>query len=201
LLAKKGNVGMKVNLLKKSFKKTVVLSAISGFIALASLVHTPAFSREEAAKVFGTLDQNKIVLVDGKEIIQPADKVAPGDLLQYRVRYSNTGATAANNLVVTLPIPKGLEFAAATDSPRAALASLDGEKFEVMPIKRLVRQADGRETLQEVPATSYRALRWQVDQLQAGKVVNFTARARVENSNQPIARRASASQVPPLASK
>jgi uncharacterized repeat protein (TIGR01451 family) len=192
---------MKVNQLKTSFKKSVVVSALSGFIALAALGHNAGFAREEAAKVFGTLDQNKIVMVDGKEVSQSADKVAPGDLLQYRVRYSNTGATAANNLVVTLPIPKGLEFAAATDSPRAALASLDGEKFEPMPIKRLVRQADGKETLQDVPTASYRALRWQVDQLQAGKVVNFTARARVENSSGPLTSRAASTSVPPIASK
>jgi hypothetical protein len=58
---------------------------------------------------------------------------------------------------------------------------LDGQRFEPMPIKRTVKQADGKEILQDVPLAQYRALRWQVEQLDAGKSANFSARAKVES--------------------
>jgi uncharacterized repeat protein (TIGR01451 family) len=178
---------MNVYLLKKTSGKKLGVWPLGALRALAlttclALASAPSWAKDEGAKVVGTLVQNRIAMIDGKEVAQPAEKVAPGDLLQYVVRYSNSGTTVANNLVVTLPIPKGLEFSATTDVPKAALASLDGERFEAMPIRRTVRQADGKEILKDVPLAQYRALRWQVEQLGAGKTVAFSARARVENS-------------------
>jgi uncharacterized repeat protein (TIGR01451 family) len=183
--ASKGNIGMKTVIFKKA-----ALNAALAF-TLASSVAS-AFARDSGAQVEGTLNQSRIVVVNGKETVASADKVSPGDLIEYKVRYVNKGAGPAKDLVVTLPIPKGLELAQATDSPKASLASLDGQKFEAMPIKRLVKQADGKELMQEVSLSQYRALRWQVGQLDAGKAANFSARARVEalsisQVSQPVA--------------
>jgi uncharacterized repeat protein (TIGR01451 family) len=161
-----------------SFRKAALTAAMTLMMATTAV---PSFAKDAGALVEGTLTQSRIVVVNGKEGVSSADKVSPGDLLEYKVRYVNKGAGPAKDLVVTLPIPKGLELAPATDSPKAALASLDGQKFEAMPIKRLVKQADGKEVLQAVPLVQYRALRWQVDQLEAGKTANFSARARVES--------------------
>jgi uncharacterized repeat protein (TIGR01451 family) len=165
-------------------KKAAIASAFSAAMVLTS---ASTFAKTEGSQVEGTLEQNRIVMVDGKESLASADKVSPGDILLYKVRYSNKGATAANNLVVTLPIPKGLEYQASADLPKAALASLDGERFEAIPIKRPVKIADGQEALKEVPLSQYRALRWTVDQLQGGKSVSFFARARVERVAEKVA--------------
>ncbi len=160
------------------FRK-VALSAAVAFIMAASTASV--FAKDSTAQVEGTLNQSRIVVINGKESVAAADKVSPGDLLEYKVRYVNKGTGPAKNLVVTLPIPAGLELAPATDNPKAASASLDGQRFEPMPIKRAVKQADGKEILQDVPLSQYRALRWQVEQLDAGKSANFSARARVES--------------------
>jgi uncharacterized repeat protein (TIGR01451 family) len=173
------------------FRK-VALSAALAFMMAAST--GTGLAKDAAPQVEGTLNQSRIVVVNGKESIATADKVSPGDLLEYKVRYVNKGVGPAKNLVVTLPIPAGLELAAATDTPKAALASLDGQRFEPMPIKRAVKQADGKEILQDVPLSQYRALRWQVEQLDAGKSANFSARARVESLT-------SSTAPPPIAAK
>jgi uncharacterized repeat protein (TIGR01451 family) len=165
-------------------KKAAIASAFSAAMVFAS---ASTFAKTEGSQVEGTLEQNRIVMVDGKESLVAADKVSPGDTLLYKVRYSNKGATPANNLVVTLPIPKGLEYQASADLPKAAQASLDGDRFEAIPIKRLVKSADGQEALKEVPLSQYRALRWTVDQLQGGKSVSFSARARVERVIEKVA--------------
>lgn len=135
------------------------------------------------AGVEGVLTQNKIVVgTDGKESTVSADKVKPGDLIEYQVKYTNKGAAPVGNLNITLPIPKGLELIGQTDLPRGALASLDGVNFEAAPIKRSVKRADGSVALELVPLAQYRALRWVIGQLAAGKSTTMTARAKVDNA-------------------
>ncbi len=165
-------------------KKIAFASAFSASMVFAS---ASALAKAEGSQVEGTLEQNRVVVVDGKESLASADKVSPGDTLLYRVRYSNKGATPANNLVVTLPIPNGLEYIASADLPKAAQASLGGDRFEAIPVKRMVKSADGQEAMKEVPLSQYRALRWTVDQLQGGKSVTFSARARVERVTEKVA--------------
>ena len=152
-------------------------------VVFIGLINTgEAFALNEAG-VEGVLTQTKIVVsADGKESSISADKVKPGDLIEYQVKYTNKGAAPVGNLNVTLPIPKGLELIGQTDLPRNALASLDGLNFETAPIKRSVRRADGTVTLELVPLAQYRALRWVVGQLPAGKSTTMTARAKVDNA-------------------
>ncbi len=158
-----------------------VFQRIAIGIAGLTMVSVSALAKTEAG-VEATLVQNRIVVgTDGKESLVPADKVKPGDVVEYQARYLNKGAAPVTNLVVTLPIPKGLELLAKGDLPTAALASIDGVKFEALPLKRMVRRADGTEVAQAIPLNEYRALRWQVAQLPAGKFSVFTARAKVEN--------------------
>ena len=64
-------------------------------------------------------------------------------------------------------------------SPAGALATIDNVKFEPIPLKRMVKQADGRMVERDVPATEYRALRWKLGSLEAGKDTVVTARMRV----------------------
>jgi uncharacterized repeat protein (TIGR01451 family) len=154
-------------------------------ISLLALIWLPgmtstALAKGESSAVVGTLDQKRVAQVDGKETLLPGDTVKPGDLIEYQLKYANNGATNVADLVVTLPIPKGLEYTGAM-KPQAKFASLDGVKFEPIPLKRTVRTADGKEVVREVPLSEYRALRWDAGQLQAGKASQFSARARVES--------------------
>jgi uncharacterized repeat protein (TIGR01451 family) len=147
----------------------------------ATLAADSVYAKSEAG-VKGTLTQNKVVVAaDGKESLASAEKVKPGDVVEYQARYINEGATPVTNLIVTLPIPKGLELIAKTDLPPGALASVDSVKFEPTPLKRMVRRADGTQVAELIPLNEYRALRWQVAQLAAGKSAVFVARAKVDN--------------------
>jgi uncharacterized repeat protein (TIGR01451 family) len=150
-------------------------------VSIGALATEVSYAKAEAG-VKGFLSQNKVIVAnDGKESLVPADKVKPGDVVEYQARYTNEGATAVTNLVITLPIPKGLELLPKTDLPPGALASVDSVKFEPTPLKRLVRRADGSQVAELIPLNEYRALRWQVAQLAAGKSAIFTARAKVDN--------------------
>jgi uncharacterized repeat protein (TIGR01451 family) len=161
--------------------KGYVMAFMISLLALAWLpgVTPSAMAKGDSNAVVGTLSQFKVAVLDGKETLQPGDKANPGDLIEYQIKYSNQGDSNVNNLMVTLPIPKGLQYIGAM-VPKANFASLDGVKFEAIPLKRTVRTADGKEVVQEVPLSEYRALRWDAGLLGAGKATQFSARARVE---------------------
>ena len=122
----------------------------------------------------------------GKESFQPAATVKPGELLEYRLDYHNKGDEAARGLEVTLPIPEGLEYMPGSAQPGAPRASLDGKVFQAIPLKRKVKQADGKEVEQLVPAAEYRFLRWSPTDLAAGQHAKYSARMRVISSTAAV---------------
>ena len=119
----------------------------------------------------------------GKEQLKPADRALPGEVVQYDALYKNTSGAGVKDLQPTLPIPTGLEFLPESVSPMPAFASVDGRTFAPFPLVRKVTLADGTVEEQAVPASEYRALRWSVGALDAGKSVLVSARARLAVNN------------------
>jgi uncharacterized repeat protein (TIGR01451 family) len=113
-----------------------------------------------------------------------ADAVKPGDLVVYTATYRNTGKDAARSLVVTLPVPAGMEYQGrqADEKLPPALASLDGTSYAPVPLTRKVKNAQGQVVVQEVPIAEYRFLRWNVPQLAAGANVSVQVAAKVSTS-------------------
>ena len=66
-----------------------------------------------------------------------------------------------------------------TAAPVAAEASIDGQHFDAIPLKRHVRLADGSEVTRDVPLDEYRYLRWTLGDMPAGESRTVRARVRV----------------------
>ena len=120
-----------------------------------------------------------VVQSDGKEKLVAADRAFPGEVIQYDALYVNQSAKPLTSVAPTLPIPNGMAFVPESASPAPSEASLDGKKFEPLPILRKVRMPSGVEKEVEVPATEYRALRWKAGDLAAGEKTTITARTRL----------------------
>jgi uncharacterized repeat protein (TIGR01451 family) len=131
-----------------------------------------------------SLTAHRVTTTAGKEVFAPADHARPGDLIEYRALYSNHGHAGVRQMVATLPIPAGMQYVSGTAVPGAALASVDGQHFEPVPLQRKVRLPDGSEALRDVPLDEYRYLRWPLGDIGAGK--SETVRARVRVSNGPV---------------
>ena len=129
-------------------------NAFAGDTSQTNTVKTQAgvVAKLTAFKV--TLDNNK------KELFSPVDKVAPADLLKYEVIYLNNGKSLLKQLTATLPLPVGTTYVLNSAQPTGAMASLDGKNFAVVPLKRMVKKANGTTNEQLVPLSEYRALRW-----------------------------------------
>lgn len=116
-----------------------------------------------------------------KERLQPLpSQIRPGDVVEYEARYVNGTGKPAADVQITLPVPAGglqIQLNAFGDTP-PQFASLDGKRYEPLPLKREVRLADGRRATIDVPAAEYRYLRWYLGTLPAG--AERAVRARMQ---------------------
>jgi uncharacterized repeat protein (TIGR01451 family) len=148
---------------------------IPGKILQLSAVALAAFSFATSslaeAKIKSELVAEKLVRnAAGELATAPAKDVKPGDVVIYTISYNNYGDEVAKALVATVPVPVGMDYQGAQkgDKLPPAAASLDGNNFAPIPLTRKVKTAQGKETVQEVPLSEYRALRWSVAELSAG---------------------------------
>lgn len=115
----------------------------------------------------------------GVETQETAAAAQPGEVLEYIAVFHNNGAGVAHGLSATLPLPRGTEFVAGSQHPAAAQASLDGTTFEALPLKRLVKEADGSSHEELVPVREYRFLRWAPADLPGSGDLRVSARVRI----------------------
>ena len=128
------------------------------------------------------LTQMRVVVEDGKERLVPVDKVKPGDVIEYRAVYANTSNKPVRGVVATVPVPMGLVYAersAHAEGARAELATNE-LKFGSEPLMRVV---PGKKELEKVPYAEYRAARWKLAQLDAGKKFEARVRATVNTAS------------------
>lgn len=118
---------------------------------------------------------------NGQEISVATTEVTPGDVIEYRLTYTNNLDNGITELRPILPIPIGMEYQleSASPSPEGASLSNTGNTFQNLPLTRQVRQPDGTTTEEQVPGREYRRLRWLVPSLEAGDQVILVARVRV----------------------
>ena len=143
-------------------------------------------SAKSAAPVEIKLERSKVVVRDGKEVIEAAAIAKPGDVLLEVVTYTNNSKSTVRRLEATLPVPAETELLVDSVKPGSAFASIDGKIFAAMPLKRKVRSANGAEVEQVVPASAYRSLRWYPGDLPSGESLTFSARFKVSD-DQPAA--------------
>ena len=179
----------------KRFNHAVLWRAVLIGIAIASAQAQVSTSKSVSKPLSPTaaiepvemrLERKKIVQVDGKEIHEPAEKALPGDTLLETVSYRNRSKSVVKSSEVTLPIPANTELIAGSIRPASAKVSIDGIKFADFPLKRKVRQANGVQTEIPIPMSDYRYIRWYPGDLDAGKVLFFSARFKVSNDKPPL---------------
>ncbi|NVN90479.1 MAG: DUF11 domain-containing protein [Desulfuromonadales bacterium] len=135
-----------------------------------------------------TLSAHRVVKnAQGREIVSSGETAKPGETIEYRAVYKNSGTVSARNLIGTLPVPAEMEYVSATASPATASASTDGVSYSRMPLKRKVRLAGGAVAHREVPVDEYRSLRWDLKDLAPGTSVTVSARMKIKaNQKGPV---------------
>jgi hypothetical protein len=135
-----------------------------------------------------TMEVKKVVKADdGKESLESADQAKPGDILQYTATYTNKAKKVWRDLEATIPVPPFTEYVPGSGRPAGAKASLDGQAFQTIPLRRKVKQTDGKEVVQLVPYGEYRTLRWFVGKLSENQELKFSTRVKVLSNEAPAA--------------
>lgn len=163
------------------FRSRLASRAVACAFFAVLLSTTALAQRVPGPKLEVALTSSKqVVRPDGATGLVPADTAVPGDTIEYAARYANTGGRAIKSLTATLPVPSGsMQFIAGSTRPPANEASLDGRTYSAIPLQRKVRQPDGSEQLQPVPASEYQFLRWQLGAIEPGGAITVSARMRV----------------------
>ncbi|MEY4730150.1 MAG: hypothetical protein RL020_1308 [Pseudomonadota bacterium] len=133
-----------------------------------------------------TMTQSRVVMQDGKEATEPAEAAKPGDVIEYAAEYRNKSTKSLGAVMAIIPIPLGTEYLPDTAKPNVAFASLKGDKYEAVPLKRKVKQADGKEVEQLVPYSEYRFVRWSVGDMAPGKSQKYSLRVKLENNSAAV---------------
>src|SRR5262249_12257891 len=107
-------------------------------LIVCTLFCLPAWSEVKVV-----LAAHKIVKTNGTEQSVSGDKAKPGDVIEYVATYKNTDTKPATNVTATLPIPRGMEYIPNTASPESVMASTDDAHYAVVPLKRMVKDANG----------------------------------------------------------
>ena len=156
-------------------KSLLKIAAIATFAWLSM----PALADGEAAnQVEAKLSASIVRMVGNKEVLALADKAKPGDVIEYSVVYRNA-SKPVKGVLATLPVPQGMEYLAGSAAPKTATASLDGNTFAAIPLKRQVKLADGKTVEQLVPYNEYRFLQWKLGDMANKASFKVSARMRV----------------------
>jgi uncharacterized repeat protein (TIGR01451 family) len=148
-------------------------------VLAATLIAGPALAVEQP-NVVVELKAFHVVTQSGKEKLEPAEQIKPGEILEYRATYRNTSHVVAHNVVATLPVPpQGVQYLRSSAQPAGVLVSTNGKDFASPPLQRTVKLADGRQEVQIVPDSEYRFLRWPLGDLPAGGTLTVSARMQL----------------------
>lgn len=121
-----------------------------------------------------SVDQN------GSETLMAQEEVVPGDVLEYKLTYENTGSNALSGLVVSVPVPYATRYvseSAKTSTPGTFEVSIDqGLTWQSPPVYRSTLSGD-----ELVPASEYDFVRWLPSTaINSGEKWDFHYRVTVE---------------------
>ena len=122
---------------------------------------------------------------DGKETLEAAPSLKPGEVIEYQVTYENSDAAhPAKDLKVNVQVPPGTNYvdgSARADAPAQMRVSADaGKTWGSAPLKR--KRADGRGE-EEVPASQYSNLQWlSQEPLKQGRSQKYSYRVRIAST-------------------
>lgn len=101
---------------------------------------------------------------DGNEKVLLAEETVPGQVMEFRIVFTNNGDSDVSGIKVVDPIPENTRFIGdshSADVPALFEVSIDGGKsFEVEPIVRVETQTDGSQKEVVIPPEQYTHVRW-----------------------------------------
>jgi len=171
----------------KSTTKLKMMVALGGIALISSMLmfssQASATSGQGHLKVTSKVQKMVVVNKAGKKSYQfvPADKVLPGEIIQYNTFFQNISNKPANNINIVNPIPKHTVYLpnSAQGKNTQAVFSVDGGKHYGTASTLKVRGKDGK--WHQAKPSDYTHIQWQYKGSLAPKAqqaVAFSVRLR-----------------------
>jgi len=123
-----------------------------------------AWAQEKGAVDLKAVAEMEVEVIgdDGQKETQrvPAAKVVPGDVVFYTINYTNNGEEAAENFVITNPVPEHMVYVAESaqgENTDVAFSVDGGESYDV-PGNLTVTDSEGKNIAASV--SDYTHVRW-----------------------------------------
>jgi len=135
---------------------------------LISAEMNPAWSQEKGAVELKAVAEMEVEVIndDGQKEMQrvPAAKVVPGDVVIYTIFYTNNGTDAAENFVITNPVPEHMVYlAASAEGENSEITfSVDGGNSYDIPSNLIVTDEKGEQS--EADVSDYTHIRWSMNE-------------------------------------
>lgn len=141
------------------------LNIITSFLVAATFSLSASVALAKANPLVTSMEAFTIsVGKDGKEVASKSFEAAPNQVIEYRVTYENISKGILNGLNINAPIPAATTYKQGsnkTEIVSAFMVSIDGGKtFELEPVKRMVKGADGKMVEKVIPASKYTHVSW-----------------------------------------
>jgi uncharacterized repeat protein (TIGR01451 family) len=162
------------------------LTALALALAFAPLQAQPAAPAAPAASPLASELQAFLVVPatdTAPETLRPVEKVEPGQIVEYKLTYTNRSDAPLRTIGIDGPVPAEVVFVA--DSARQpegqpVLYSVDGGiTFSAPPVKYKKQLADGSIVDAIATPDQYNRLRWVVPVLAPGASIELVYRVRV----------------------
>lgn len=158
------------------------LQQLFGF-TLGALLFSNALLAQENPLI-SELESYRVIEENGVETTEPVESASPGDLLEYRLLYTNVSERPLSGLVITGPVPDNTAYQADTatasvDAPLTVSVG-DGEGFQPEPVVRRQMTENGEQEV-VLPPEDYTQLRWApAVAIEPGTTQTYRYRVRVE---------------------
>ncbi len=154
------------------------------FLIIMAAGATSAFA--EGPVLSGEMVAHRIVMdEENREMAVSADQVYPKDMVEYTLRYSNTGDSSASGVDLVGPVPSGtayLEKTASDIKGMRTIFSIDGgETYHAAPVMYEVVRKDGTVMKKEATPAMITHIKWAIDgSLDAGQEIKVSYRVQVK---------------------
>jgi uncharacterized repeat protein (TIGR01451 family) len=153
---------------RSSMKRMATLAASAVLVLFAGVGQLAAQNASAPSELVISVENitARAEVVAGKRLASAVKAVVPGDVVEYRLVFTNTKKTAVLNVVFQDPIPAGLQFVAGTANstrPDAAVEySIDrAATWSAQPLMDVVE--NGKTVKKPAAPEQYTTVRWRVD--------------------------------------
>jgi uncharacterized repeat protein (TIGR01451 family) len=160
--------------------------SLTAAVLVLVLAISASGARGQGPELIGDMEAHKIVVDENnREIAVPADQVYPLDMIEYTLKYRNSGTASASGINLVGPIPAGtvyLDLTATDTEQKHPLFSIDGGRtFQKAPVTYVVVNDEGEEETREATPDMITHIQWRVDEgLGVGQELVVSYRVQVK---------------------